>query len=57
MPKITCPCCYGTCWIISHDDRGNIIQHDPCGHCEGTGEIEAEVEENGDIIQHGREGP
>ena len=38
-------------------NAADVARHDPCGHCEGIGEIEAEVEKNGDIAQHSREGP
>ena len=50
MPKVTCPCCHGTCWIVVYDfvDQVLVIKsREPCGHCEGTGKIEAEVEEDG----------
>jgi len=46
MPKVTCPCCHGTCWNVIYDlEKMEIVSREPCAHCEGTGEIEAEVEE------------
>ena len=58
MPKVTCPCCHGRGWMVWFEgNAADVARHDPCGHCEGTGEIEAEVEKNGDITQHSREGP
>jgi len=46
MPKVTCPCCHGTCWNVVYDpEKMEITSREPCAHCEGTGEIDAEVEE------------
>jgi DnaJ-class molecular chaperone len=50
MPKVTCPCCHGTCWIVAYDaEKMEIASREPCAHCEGTGEIDAEVEEDGSL--------
>ena len=50
---ITCPCCHGTGWMVWFEENtSNVERRDPCGHCEGTGEIEGEVEENGNISRH-----
>jgi hypothetical protein len=58
MPKVTCPCCHGEKKILvfERDPTSNApedmvvvaVTHEECSHCEGTGEVEAEVEENGD---------
>lgn len=49
MPKVICPCCHGMKKVILYDyDTETIIARVDCSHCEGTGEVEAEVEENGD---------
>ena len=52
--RVTCPCCKGekktvTCepgQIPGVDVPTYIIDEKPCTHCEGTGRIEAEVEES-----------
>ena len=49
MPKVTCPCCGSTGWIVWFEpDSMTIERRDPCSHCEGTGEVDAEEEEQED---------
>jgi DnaJ-class molecular chaperone len=50
MPKVTCPCCKGEGEVITMDTSHNFIITDitPCTHCEGTGKVEAEVEDPDD---------
>ena len=48
MTLITCPCCHGTGWLVTHHDDPAVIQRDPCTHCQGKGEVEAEVDEKKD---------
>jgi hypothetical protein len=61
MPKVTCPCCHGKKKILVFErdhPTGNVpedmvfvaVSHVECSHCEGTGEIEAEAEENGSSL-------
>ena len=50
MILVTCPCCHGTGWIVTHfehdDERGTTVHRDPCTHCQGKGEVPSELEED-----------
>ena len=47
--RVTCPCCKGKkrLTLIEHDEilGRTLLTHPVCCHCEGKGEIEAEVDE------------
>jgi DnaJ-class molecular chaperone len=46
--KATCPCCKGrkVLPVVEHDEieARTILRQEPCTHCQGTGEIDVEVE-------------
>jgi len=46
MPKVTCPCCHGKKVVEVFDEEYGEVIHMICMHCEGTGQVEAEVEED-----------
>jgi len=47
MTKVKCPCCHGKKFLLIIDESGEKAYEYSiaCSHCEGTGEIDAEVEE------------
>jgi len=55
MPKVTCPCCKGDKKLVvwsegklpGVDIPTIFVDEKECAHCEGTGQVDAEVEENG----------
>ena len=53
MPKVTCPCCKGERVLVVFDEEYGEVIHMVCMHCEGTGQVDAEVEEDGSLIRHG----
>jgi hypothetical protein len=48
---VECPCCHGAKEIlvyeVEEDRHLKLVARVTCSHCEGKGEIEAEVAENG----------
>jgi len=43
--RVDCPCCKGEKRLLVHElvDGVEVVSVPPCGHCQGEGEIEAEI--------------
>jgi hypothetical protein len=51
--RVRCPCCKGEKYVLVFEEikipgiemPSYCVDNKPCGHCEGTGKVDAEVEE------------